>query len=211
MKSVQSFALALVVFSFALAIGNVGLSQVQTNIQSPVVPPILSMTNDGTMKSDKPYTLNGYWAGVAYLDMDKLQEKLAGTKDVDLQNLIKLQAQMFLSMVSVVNFKPNGTVESELEVNDENNEVVTEAIVGRWKVVESRDSKFLVDVLESQESKSSVTVRKLFQFYEDGEHMASPVETSPELADLNPLIVFERIPEAIMAERENLAEPKRDR
>lgn len=211
MKSVLSYAMALVVFSFAQAIGNVGLSQVQANIQSPLVPPILSVTNDGTVKSDKPYTLNGYWAGVAYLDMDKLQEKLAATKDVELQNLIKLQAQMFMSMVSVVNFKPNGTVESELEVNDENNEVVTESIVGRWKVVESRDAKFLVDVLEQQASGSSVTVRKLFQFYEDGEHMASPVETSPELADLNPLIVFERIPEAVMAAQEKIGAPTRDR
>jgi hypothetical protein len=208
MKSVSNYVFALAVFSFANAIGNVGMSQAATNNSAQPIPRVLTATKDGEVKA---FSLNGYWAGVAYLDMDKLQEKLAATTDVDLQKSISLQAEMFLSMVSVVNFKPNGMVESELELNDENGKIVTEATTGSWKIVESRESKFLVDVLERHADGSTVTVRKMFQFYEDGEHMASHVETSPELADLNPLLIFERIPAALMAERETQAEPKRDR
>jgi hypothetical protein len=55
-------------------------------------------------------------------------------------------------------------------------------------------------------------VRKIFQFYEDGLNMASPVETSTELADLNPLIIFERVPDAALAENvDPAAPPKIDR
>ncbi|MFN9343696.1 MAG: hypothetical protein ACK6DB_14055, partial [Planctomycetota bacterium] len=86
---------------------------------------------------------------------------------------------------------------------------VREVVQGTWKVVEHRETRFLVEFLEQGADKSTTTVRKIFQFYEDGLNMASPVETAADLADLNPLVIFERIPEAALAENTDPAAPQK--
>ncbi len=155
--------------------------------------------------------LNGYWAGVGYLDEQKLAAKLAATTDEAARKQLEVRANLFLSMVAVIGLQPNGQMVSELEVTDASGKPVQEVVQGTWKVVEQRENRFLVEFVEQGADKSTTTVRKVFQFYEDGWNMASPVETATDLADLNPLIIYERIPEAALAENVEPAAPKIDR
>ncbi len=156
--------------------------------------------------------LNGYWAGVGYLDEQKLAAKLAATTDEAARKQLEARANLFLSMVAVIGLQPNGQMISELEVTDATGKPVQEVVQGTWKVVEQRENRFLVEFVEQGADKSTTTVRKVFQFYEDGWNMASPVETAADLADLNPLIIYERVPEAALAENvDPAAPPKIDR
>lgn len=157
-------------------------------------------------------SLNGYWAGVGFLDEQKLAAKLAAITDEAARKQLEARANLFLSMVAVVGLQPNGQMVSEVEVTDASGKPVREVVQGTWKVVEQRESRFLLEFTEQGADKSVTTVRKLFQFYEDGLNMASPVETAADLADLNPLIIYERIPEAALAENPDpAAPPKIDR
>ena len=154
-------------------------------------------------------SLNGYWAGVGYLDEQKLAAKLAAITDETARKQLETRANLFLSMVAVIGMQPNGQMVSEVEVTDATGKPVREVVQGTWKVVEQRESHFLVEFLEQGADKSTTTVRKIFQFYEDGLNMASPVETAADLADLNPLVIFERIPEAALAENTDPAAPQK--
>lgn len=156
--------------------------------------------------------LNGYWAGVGYLDEQKLDAKLKATTDEAQRKQLEEKANLFLSMVAVIGLQPNGQMVSELEVTDASGKPIREVVQGTWKVVEQKENRLLVEFLEQGSDKSTTTVRKVFQFYEDGWNMASPVETSTELADLNPLIIYERVPDAALAENTDpAAPPKIDR
>jgi hypothetical protein len=154
-------------------------------------------------------SLNGYWAGVGFLDEQKLAAKLAATTDEAARKQLEARANLFLSMVSVIGLQPNGQMVSEVEVTDATGNPVREVVQGTWKVVEQRENRFLVEFLEQGADKSTTNVRKIFQFYEDGLNMASPVETAVDLADLNPLIIYERIPEAALAENTDPAAPQK--
>lgn len=179
----------------------------------PAVPAALA----GNQAAQQPIritatSLNGYWAGVGFLDEQKLAAKLAAMTDETAKKQLETKANLFLSMVAVIGLQPNGQMVSEVEVTDASGKPMREVVKGTWKVVEQRESRFLVEFLEQADDKSTTTVRKIFQFYEDGWNMASPVETSAELADLNPLIIYERIPEAAVAENvDPAAPPKIDR
>jgi len=152
-------------------------------------------------------SLNGYWAGVGYLDEQKLEAKLKTLTDETQKKQLQEKANLFLSMIAVMGLQPNGQMVSEIEVTDAAGKPIREVVQGTWKVVEQKENRLLVEFLEQGADKSTTTVRKVFQFYEDGWNMASPVETSAELAEFNPLIIYERVPDAALAENTDPAAP----
>lgn len=187
---------------------------VQQSGNLPAVPAALSGNQPANQVAAQPVritptTLNGYWAGVGYLDEQKLDAKLKALTDETQKKQLQEKANLFLSMVAVMGLQPNGQMVSELEVTDATGKPIREVVQGTWKVVEQKENRLLVEFLEQGSDKSTTTVRKVFQFYEDGWNMASPVETSAELADLNPLIIFERIPDAAIAENTDPAAPQK--
>lgn len=183
----------------------------------PAVPAALAGNQPASPASAQPVritatSLNGYWAGVGYLDEQKLDAKLKTLTDETQKKQLQEKANLFLSMVAVMGLQPNGQMVSELEVTDAAGKPIQEVVQGTWKVVEQKENRLLVEFLEQGADKSTTTVRKVFQFYEDGLNMASPVETSAELAEFNPLIIFERVPDAALAENTDpAAPPKIDR
>lgn len=207
------FRMAIGLCVGVLWIGQLGAQVPGSSGASPAVPEILAgKPGASSSVAISPGSLHGYWAGVGYLDIEKLEQKLAGLKDETARQKLNAQADLFLSMVAVMGFQANGKWESELELTDESGKPVREGLRGTWKIVESRADRFLVEILELKSDKTTETVRKMFQFYDDGHHMATPVETAAELADLNPLIVFERIPAEAVAENSDPTKaPTKDR
>jgi hypothetical protein len=182
----------------------------------PAVPAALAGNQPGN-QAGQPVritatSLNGYWAGVGYLDEQKLEAKLKTLTDETQKKQLQEKANLFLSMIAVMGLQPNGQMVSEIEVTDAAGKPIREVVQGTWKVVEQKENRLLVEFLEQRADKSTTTVRKVFQFYEDGWNMASPVETSAELAEFNPLIIYERVPDAALAENTDpAAPPKIDR
>jgi hypothetical protein len=183
----------------------------------PAVPAALAGNPQANQAAAQPVritatSLNGYWAGVGYLDEQKLEAKLKTLTDETQKKQLQEKANLFLSMVAVMGLQPNGQMVCEIEVTDATGKPIREAVQGTWKVVEQKENRLLVEFLEQGSDKSTTTVRKVFQFYEDGWNMASPVETSAELAEFNPLIIYERVPDAALAENvDPAAPPKIDR
>lgn len=200
--------------------GSVSAQQAQ-QAQQPSNLPAVPAALAGNQPANQPpaqavritaTSLNGYWAGVGYLDEQKLEAKLKTLTDETQKKQLQEKANLFLSMVAVMGLQPTGQMVSEIEVTDATGKPIREVVQGTWKVVEQKENRLLVEFLEQGSDKSTTTVRKVFQFYEDGMNMASPVETSAELAEFNPLIIYERVPDAAIAENvDPAAPPKIDR
>jgi hypothetical protein len=197
-----------------------GLAVQVANAQVPrsgtqAVPPTAGNTNANVQQASpaKPanYNLVGHWAGVSYLDEAKLKQKYDSLTDPAQKEALVRAAEAFLSLVVAVEYKANGTMESDVEMLGTNGEVVREVVAGTWRVVEAKGLKLIVEVQERVADKTPEPVRKFFQFYEGGDNLATPIETAPELADLNPLIVFERLPAEVVAQMQKAQAPKVDR
>jgi|GEM_PF-7113248 len=146
--------------------------------------------------------LDGIWAGVGYLDHEKLAKHLEAMPEGDAKEILFHKAGTFLSIVAAMEFRADGMLETEMEVTGADGQVQREPTIGTWRIVEVRDSRRLVELNETLADEQKRVSRQLIQFYEDGEHIAVLIETDPLLKDFNPLIVMERVP----AEKIALAE-----
>ncbi len=155
--------------------------------------------------------LDGIWAGVGYLDQEKLTKQLESMPEGDAKEILMHKAGTFLSIVAAMEFRADGQLETDMEITGEDGEVVREPTIGTWKIIEVRDSRRLVELNETLDDKSERSTRQLIQFYEDGQHIAVVIESDPALADFNPLIVMERVPAEKIAKAEAAHGPKFDR
>lgn len=172
------------------------------NAGLPPVRPGEPLPNGGVVQGPAApitFRLEGVWAGVGYLDEAKLAGKLeAMTAGPERDELVN-KAATFLTIVAALDFRRDGGLETDLEVTAADGKAHNEPTVGRWKLVERKENRFLIELQETLEDKTERTSRRLVQFYEDGEHIALLMETDPLLAEFNPLIVLERVPEAKIA------------
>lgn len=174
-------------------LAQVSLAQVVTSLGDQVGPA-------------KPnYSLVGLWVGVSHLDEEKLEAKYKQLTDPAQQKEFVQAVETFLSLAVAVQYQADGGMESDAEITDLTGESIRETVSGQWRVVETKGLKLIVEIHERSPDGRVTTTRKLLQFYEDGEHLATPVETCQWLADLNPLLVFERIPPEVAAEMQRLA------
>ncbi len=170
------------------------------------VAQVVRSIGDQASAAKPNYSLIGMWVGVSYLDEEKVAARYNQFTDPQQREAFVKAVETFLSLAVAVNYQADGTLDSDAEIMDAGGEVIRETISGQWRVVESKGLKLLVEIYERSPEGQVTTSRKLLQFYEDGEHLATPVETSELLADLNPLIVFERMPPDVVAEMQRAAQ-----
>ncbi|HMP80375.1 MAG TPA: hypothetical protein PKD54_13050 [Pirellulaceae bacterium] len=175
-------------------------------IASPhAVGQVVNSIGDQTPGAKPNLSLVGLWVGVSYLDEEKVTAKYNQIQDQAQREAFVQAVESFLSLAVAVNYQANGTLESDAEIMDAQGDTIREATSGQWRVVESKGLKLLIEIYERSPEGQVITTRKLLQFYEDGEHLATPVETSELLADLNPLVIFERVPPEVVAEMQKAA------
>lgn len=144
--------------------------------------------------------LPGTWAGISYLDEDRIGEHLAQLPDDKAREVLLHKAAAFLSVVIAIEFRHDGTLESELEVADEQGNPLIETTTGRWRIAERKEDRLIVELEERLADGKERKSRRLIQFYEDGDHLAILMDADPALAPFNPLFILERVPAGEIAQ-----------
>ncbi len=152
------------------------------------------------------FELKGVWAGVAYLDEDKLKAKFDLLQTPEEKEAFIRKGEAFLSAVAAFRFTADGQFESDIELLNISGEIERAAAQGRYRVVESQGPKFMVEFIEIVADGKSEKEQKLLQFYEDGQHLAILVPAPEEFKDCNPLMIFQRVPEQQLAAGEIIAQ-----
>lgn len=155
--------------------------------------------------------LEGIWAGVGYLDEAKLAEKLATMAEGPERAALVNKSATFLTIVAAIEFRKDGSLETDLEVTDAEGVPHNEPTKGTWSLIERKENRFLVELRETLEDKTERTSRRLIQFYEDGEHFALLMETDPVLEEFNPLVVMKRVRDLQIADAAQADPRKNDR
>jgi hypothetical protein len=155
----------------------------------------------------KAYRLTGVWAGLAYLDEDKLKEKFDKLETEEQKETFLRRAESFLSGVAAFEFKPDGTFESDVEIITTEGKSEGAQSSGTYQIVEVDGPKFIIEITEQGPDGKPIRERKLLQFYEDGDHMGILVPAPDLFADCNPLMVFERMNPRAMAEESIAQQP----
>lgn len=160
-----------------------------------VVAAYVSTSSTLAQSSAEPkFDLTGVWAGVAYLDESKLEEKLKTLRsDAERQDLLN-KARGFLNIIGAFEFKANGEFESDFEINVGEEEGPREIAQGKYRIVESEGLKRVIELIKNDRKPDDPADKRLVQFYEDGQHMAMAIPAPSDLVEFNPLMIFERIP-----------------
>lgn len=183
-----AFGAALSILTVTIAHG-----QQAAPAQSPAAP-ITGPTSTPVLRVD------GVWAGVGYLDEEKLAAQLQAMPEGEAKTTLITKANLFLSLVAALEFKADGSLETELEITGVDGKVLREPAVGRWTLVETRENRALVELVERLPDQTERTSRRVLQFYEDGEHLAMLMETDAALQEFNPLVIMARIPVGVVAQ-----------
>lgn len=133
--------------------------------------------------------LTGIWLGSAYLD-DKLVEAEFEAKPTDEEKAAFLdEAEIFLTTVVAIHFKPDGTFEQDIEQAASGLRQVGE---GTWRVLSQKNDKLIVETTEKDSEGHVVTVERLFRLYPDQNGFAMPAPVADSMGPCGPLLVFSR-------------------
>lgn len=135
--------------------------------------------------------LVGVWLGGAYLDENILSQRLKELPQEKADELMR-KAQYFAGTIMAIEFRPDGTLENEIEITPPGADMINEVGEGTWKIVEAKDDAFVVEISERNPDGSVATTQKAYKFYEDGNHFAVSIPLGEILGECNPLIIFER-------------------
>ena len=135
--------------------------------------------------------LVGIWLGAAYLDENLLNEKLNGLPQEEASAIIQ-QAQFFAGTEMAIEFRPNGSLENDVEITAPDGQTIREGGQGTWKIVQVDGESFVVEIAERQGDGSMTSSQKVYKFYEDGDHFAVSIPLDNILGQCNPLLIFER-------------------
>lgn len=134
--------------------------------------------------------LVGVWLGIPQLDQARLKEKLT-TMDADAKTRLLTFVENFKTTVMAIEYCGDGKVFTEIQVNVDNKPVF-EASEGNWKVVAASQNRVSVNTVENLPDGKLSQSKSDYTLYENNNVMVTTVPTHPELADLNPQIVFTR-------------------
>ena len=134
--------------------------------------------------------LAGAWLGAAHLDEERLATKLASLAPEQREEA-EMLARSFLSTNMAILFETNGQVQSEVEIQAADGQLLRESAQGAWKVVESNDLGFVVETQENLSNGSISTNRKVYQF-RSANQMLTPAPVCDALKDCRPMLVFDR-------------------
>jgi hypothetical protein len=135
--------------------------------------------------------LVGVWLGEAYLDEDRFAERLENLTQPQVDDLVR-KAQYFVGTVMAIDFKPNGTLENQIEIAPPGVDPISQQGEGTWRIIEVREDGVVVEIAELNPDGSKTMSRKAYRFYDDGEHFAVSIPLEDVLGECNPMIVFER-------------------
>ena len=146
--------------------------------------------NNPAQRQQMQNILVGVWLGMPQLNQEQLEQKLA-TLDADAKNRLLTFVQNFKTTVMAVEYRADGKVYSEIQVNVDN-QPVFEASEGNWKVTRASENRVSINTVENlPDGKLSQTTSE-YTLFEKNNVMVTTVPTHPELADLNPQMVFTR-------------------
>jgi len=152
---------------------------------------VATSSKSNTVKDQIHNKLVGVWLGGAYLDESILATKIADFPDEEIDDCLR-RAQLFAGTVMAIEFKPDGSLENEIEIIPPGGQPQRERGVGTWQVVQIADEGFVVEVAERHDDGSVSKSQRLYKFYEDGDHFAVSIPLDDVLGECNPLIIFER-------------------
>lgn len=137
--------------------------------------------------------LHGIWMGAAALDEALLEQAAAGMNEAQ-TNALVAEIKAFISTEMAVHFKPDGTLETAIEVTPPGGQPIAGITNGTWKVVEARGGRFVVETTETDASGAVSKGQKIFTLLSDNRvTVAAPLGSV--LAQCNPQIILDRQPE----------------
>lgn len=135
--------------------------------------------------------LPGIWLGNAVIDKEKLTQKISSLTP-EQQELILAKASSFLSTIMAVEYKPDGTLENDLEMVSMDGQVMRDGSRGNWRVLESRDSGLVIETSETLPDGNIAKTESFLKFFADGNRFVTAVTLGPDLRDCDAMIVFEK-------------------
>ncbi len=136
-------------------------------------------------------SLVGIWLGQTGIDTDKLQQKLAaleGDSKAELESLV----QDFMTTIMAIDFRDDGTMDSEIELTFGGQDLELEASHGTWKIIEVQQNCVTVATVEQLADGTIEESQQSFEFHEDRSMLVTTVPAQNGLRDLNPRLVFHR-------------------
>ena len=155
---------------------------------TPATAPAETKTSATTNPADR---LVGTWLGVAYLEEEKVQAKLASLTDETARMSLTAQAETFQTMVVGADFSAAGEFTIEAELTPVGGQATRDASSGTWQVKTASGD---VLVVVSQEAKADGTTEaseKQYTFVDDSHFVWIPA-VSQDLRDCDAMIVFEK-------------------
>jgi len=91
-----------------------------------------------------------------------------------------------------IDFRNNGTVENEVEIQSVDGQTFQDRSFGTWKVVEEKPNGLVVETKEEMPDGSIVSSNIFYQFLGDKDHIAIVPPVADELTGCESYIIFER-------------------
>ncbi len=136
-------------------------------------------------------SLAGVWLGKAVLDARKLEQRVSQL-DPENQKVASAKAKSFLSTVMAMEFRENGTLESEVELISTQGQILRDGSLASWRVLDAKPNGLLVQIQERLADGTIASDQHFYQFSADRNQIAFRVPVSPELRDCDAMVVFER-------------------
>ena len=151
--------------------------------------------------------LVGVWLGGAYLDEDLLAQRLQDCTPEAGDEILR-KAQYFAGTMMAIDFRPDGSLENEIEIVPPSGQPQREQGLGSWRIAQIAEDGFVVEIAEKHIDGSVTKSQKVYRFYDDGDHFAVSIPLDGVLGECNPLIVFER--QSLDSEPEVVADASQD-
>lgn len=130
----------------------------------------------------------GVWLGVGYLDDELVAKKLTMIEDETIRQQLQAMAESFKSTTLGVSFNNDESYQSEMQIVSTNGDVLSGASTGNWRIVQIEGDTIVVEQTEESAPEAATSEYRFL----DENHFALIPSITPDLADCNPLIVFER-------------------
>ena len=131
--------------------------------------------------------LAGIWHGVAILDQQKLQNKLAQVKDSTVRDAIELMANSFSTMRFTARYAPNGVFSYDITINQH-----ADSSKGTWKIVTENDQTVTISIKEELRDGSQVSKQDTYQYIGGFNKFRMDVPVAVQLRDLDCHLLFQR-------------------
>ena len=134
--------------------------------------------------------LTGVWMGGAAIDQAAFEATAAKLTQRQQEDLLSA-AQTFISTAMAVDFRPDGTMETAVEITPPGGAPVSGATIGTWRVTGVRGDEYAMEVRETLPDGSVATSEKLFSIVGDNQ-ISMTADTDPLVGQCGPRILLDR-------------------